>query len=248
VNPAFSLILPAYNETLRLPSYLVRVGTYLTETFGDAYEVLVVDDGSTDGTWEFLQQAANEWPELRPLRHQRNRGKGAAIRTGMQAARGRYRLFADADGATPIGDESRLRAALDSGAEVAVGSRRMPAVDVVRDRRWTRKWIGFGFRSLVRCYVSVPVRDTQCGFKMFHCDAAQALFSRADQDGYLLDVELLIWCKQLGYSVAEVPVNWSEIPGSKLNLRRDWRQLLKGLRRLRQLDSELRRRPPGPSR
>lgn len=203
------------------------------------YEVLVVDDGSTDGTWEMLREAAQDWPQLSLLRHTENRGKGAAVCTGVAQACGRAVLFADADGATPIAEERRLRAALNGGADVAVGSRMVTSNEITCRRKWTRKLVGRLFASVVKHFVTVPVKDTQCGFKMFQQDAARDLFSRATETGYLLDLELLILCKQLGYTVAEVPVHWHEVTGSKLSLSRDWRQILTDLRRLQRRSRSL---------
>jgi dolichyl-phosphate beta-glucosyltransferase len=233
VSVAFSLIIPAYNEAERLPPYLAAVRAYLADVYPDAHEVLVVDDGSTDGTRERVTAAAGQWPALRLVCHGRNQGKGAAVRTGMMAACGEVRLFADADGATPIAEQGRLRAALDAGADVVVASRLLDAVGVRRERHWFRRLTGWAFTALVRGLLPTSVRDTQCGFKMFRRPAAERLFALSQEDGYVFDLELLILAEQLGYRLAEVGVNWTEIPGSKLHMSREWRKILAGVWRIR---------------
>ncbi len=195
--------------------------------------MLVVDDGSSDGTQEFVGQVAAQWPALRVIRHTQNQGKGAAVRTGMLAAAGEIRLFADADGATPIGEEARLRAAIAAGADVVVASRRVEASGVTRHRNAFRGLVGWSFTTVVHCLLPTPVRDTQCGFKMFRRGAAERLFAMSQENGYVFDLELLVLAQQLGYRVAEVGVSWSEMPGSKLNMAREWRKILAGIWRVR---------------
>ena len=151
----------------------------------------------------------------------------------MLAACGDIRLFADADGATPIAEEGRLRAALAAGADVAVASRFAQAAGVTRRRDRFRGMVGWVFKTFVHCLLPTPVRDTQCGFKMFRHAAAERLFAMSRENGYVFDLELLILAQQLGYRVAEVGVNWSEIPGSKLHMSREWRKILAGVWRIR---------------
>jgi glycosyltransferase involved in cell wall biosynthesis len=233
VSIAFSLIIPALNESQRLPSFLPSVRGHLSDRYGGSYEVIVVDDGSTDDTADVLRELARDWPQLKPISHAHNQGKGAAVKTGMLAARGDVLLFADADGATPIREERRLRLAIDAGADVAVGSRRIASADVRRDRDWKRAIAGSIFTRFARMLVPVSVGDTQCGFKMFRFDAAQRLFGRSRETGYLFDLELLKLADEMGFWIAEVPISWTEMPDGKLNMRREWRNILTGLCRLR---------------
>jgi dolichyl-phosphate beta-glucosyltransferase len=158
----------------------------------------------------------------------------------MLAGQGQLLLFADADGATPIEEEARLRAALASGADIAIGSRFVGDSQVVRQRTWARGVIGHAFACLARAVVGVPLRDTQCGFKMFPQAVARKLFQLAEEQGYLLDIELLILASHLGYRVAEVPINWSDVPGSRLSMSRESPRILKGLWRLRRRATRLR--------
>jgi dolichyl-phosphate beta-glucosyltransferase len=151
----------------------------------------------------------------------------------MLAARGSLLLFADADGATPIEEERRLSAAIEAGADVAVGSRLLAAEGLVRHRTWGRSLIGSSFASVARAAIGLPVRDTQCGFKMFRPDAGKRIFADIQETGYLFDIELLFRARQLGYRVVEVPINWSDVPGSRLKISREFWRIGAGLWRLR---------------
>lgn len=228
-----SVVIPTYNESARLGPYLAEIRAYLDAEYSAEYEVLVVDDGSTDATANLVMRWAVGWPRLRLLRHSKNRGKGAAVRTGVLAATGRRILFADADGATPIAEERRLTLALTNGAAVASGSRYVPGPGVIRRRNVRREVASTVFRTAARWLIGVGVRDTQCGFKMFRAEAARTLFSTGAETGYLFDLEVLALARRTGFGVAEVAVNWSERPGSKLRFIRDSLRMFAGLWRLR---------------
>ena len=165
--PVLSLILPALNQARRLPPYLQSVRGYLERSFRQSYEVIVVDDGSGDETAAVVQGLAAQWPQLRLLRHDKNEGKGSAVRTGVLAARGELLLFADADGAAPIEEHARLAAAIAQGADVAIGSRLLPDPAIRRTRHWYRELLGRLFALAARRLLRISARDTQCGFKMF---------------------------------------------------------------------------------
>ncbi len=214
---ALSIVLPAYNEARRLPPYLDEVKQYLEQCYTGAHEVIVVDDGSCDGLGDVVEAWRAGWPALQVISHPVNHGKGAAVRTGMLAAGGQRLLFADADGATPIAEEAKLRAALEAGADLAVGSRLL-AAPCPRRRARVRGLAGRLFAAWARWWLRIPVRDTQCGFKMFRREAACELFQRGSEPGYLFDLELLALAHRLGYRIAEVPVAWTEIPGGHLSL------------------------------
>ena len=228
-----SLVIPAYNEAARLPPYLESVRRYLDGQHPGAYEVIVVDDGSRDGLPDVLARLAPDWPELAVMQHGANQGKGAAVRTGMLAGRGGRLLFADADGATPIDQEAGLSEAVGAGADVAIGSRLLAAPGLTRRRTWSRGLAGRLFARFARWWLGISVRDTQCGFKMFRREAGRELFSRSRESGYLFDLELLVLARRLGYRVAEVPVNWADVPGGHLSLTRSLPGILLGLWRLR---------------
>jgi len=224
-QPRWSVVLPAFDERHRLPPYLDDVAAWL-EGRGEPWEAIVVDDGSTDGTSEAVAPIAARYPGVRVLRHPVNQGKGAAVRAGMLAARGAWRLFADADGATPIAELKRLETALAAGADVAIGSRvlRDPAVSVLA--RPHRIWAGRAFNWLVARLGLRGVADSQCGFKAFTARAAEDLFARLRTRGFGFDVELLLLAQRLGYRVTEVPVNWADQRGSKVGVLKDGPRML----------------------
>jgi len=230
---SLSLIIPAYNEAARLPPFLASVRKHLDGRYPACYEVIVVDDGSRDALSEVLAPLAADWPELEVMRHSANQGKGAAVRTGMLAARGELLLFADADGATPIDQEVKLSRAMETGADLAVGSRLLAETDVTRRRSFVRGLAGRLFARFARWLLQVAVRDTQCGFKMFRREVGRKLFSLGQESGYLFDLELLVFAGRFGYRVAEVPVDWAEIPGGHLSVTRDMGRILLDLWRLR---------------
>ena len=232
-NITLSLVIPAYNESTRLPHYLDSIRRYLREQLASRYEVIVVDDGSSDHLSDVLAEIALEWNAIRTIRHAQNQGKGAAVRTGILASRGEHILFADADGATPIEEECNLREAIDAGADVAVGSRLIDTHGRIRSRTRHRAAISRAFASIVRRLFSVPVADTQCGFKMFRAEPGRHLFRLARENGYLFDIEVLVLARLLGYRITEVPIHWSDQPGSHLSLWRDAPRILMGLWRIR---------------
>jgi dolichyl-phosphate beta-glucosyltransferase len=211
------VVIPAFNEALRLPRYLTEIVTCF-DGRNEPYEVLIADDGSTDGTADAVAAVAGPHEPVRVLRAERNEGKGAAVRRGMLAARGDYRLFTDADGATPIGEIKRLEAALMAGADVAVGSRALPDPSVSVMARRHRVAAGRVFNRIVQGLVVGGVVDSQCGFKAFTAEAAVALFEKLRTPGFGFDVELLLLARAAGYRVVEVPVNWSDQPGSKVHV------------------------------
>ena len=230
---ALSVIIPAYNEAQRLPPYLAAVREYLDRRYPGRYEVIVVDDGSRDDTAKILDRSTQDWPELVAMRHPQNRGKGAAVQTGMLAAGGRLLLFADADGATPIEEEARLARAVRAGADLAIGSRLIAAADVTRRRTRFRGLVGRLFARCARWWLGISVRDTQCGFKMFSREVGCKLFSISRESGYLFDLELLILAERLGYEVAEVGVNWTDVAGGHLKPARELGRVALGLWRLK---------------
>lgn len=232
-----SVIIPAYNEARRLPAYLHTVRAYLEAHYPCRHEVVVVDDGSEDGTAACVTPLARDGGAVRLVRLERNMGKGLALCAGVAEARGDYILITDADGATPIAEEARLRAALAGGADVAVGCRDADA-RLVR-RHWLRRRLGAAFAWAAARAVRLPVRDTQCGFKMFRREVGRRLFSLSQEPGYLIDVEILLHAQRLGYRVEEVPVMWRDMPGSKVRLLRDGWKMCLGLWRLRRARAEL---------
>jgi dolichyl-phosphate beta-glucosyltransferase len=214
---SLSVVVPAFNEHGRVAPMLHDAAAYC-RLRGRPWELIVVDDGSTDLTSALVREHVPEIPELRLIRLGANQGKGFAVRTGVLNARGERILFADADGATPMAELARLEAALDAGADVAIGSRALETAGVTVRKRWYRHFMGRAFHKLVAALTVSGYADTQCGFKLFRGDVAHDLFSRMRMNGFSFDVELLLMAERGGYEVAEVPVNWVHQPGSRINL------------------------------
>ncbi|MBI4423688.1 MAG: glycosyltransferase family 2 protein [Elusimicrobia bacterium] len=227
-----SVVIPAYNERERLPRTLDRVAAFLTAR-GEPFEILVVDDGSSDGTAELVRERARALPQLGLVSYPENRGKGFAVREGALRARGEAVLVCDADGAAPIEELARLERALERGADIAVGSRAVASVETRIEARLLRKALG---RTFARCVnlLGVPgIRDTQCGFKLFTRDACRRVFPRQRLSGFAFDVELLRIAWLAGLKVEEVPINWRHVPGSRINLVVDGLRMLLDLVRIR---------------
>lgn len=227
-QPDLSIIVPAFNEQGRLEPTLRSYLGYCRSR-GRSVEVIVVDDGSMDETSLLVEQLVGEFPELRLIRLAENRGKGYAVRSGVVNARGRRVLFADADGATPISEIERVEAALEAGADIAIGSRALSAHDVTLNAKLYRRLMGRLFHGLVHALTVRGVRDTQCGFKLFRGPVARDLFSRMRMSGFSFDVEVLMMAHRRGYRIAEVPVNWTHQPGSKVNLVLDSMRMVRDL-------------------
>lgn len=218
--PALSVIIPAYNEEARLAP-TVREAVAFLRARGQLFELIVVDDGSRDGTSALVRRLAAEAPEVRLIRLAENQGKGLAVRTGIVNSQGDRVLFTDADGATPIEEIARLEAALEGGAEVAIGSRALHGEGTVVAARWYRRAMGRSFHALVELLTVRGIQDTQCGFKLFRGAVAHDLFSRMRMPGFSFDVEVLLMAQRGNYRIAEVPVNWTHQPGSRISLVRD---------------------------
>jgi prepilin-type N-terminal cleavage/methylation domain-containing protein/prepilin-type processing-associated H-X9-DG protein len=233
VDVELSVVIPSWNEAERLPATLEAARVYLEARYPEAYEVIVVDDGSRDGTAALLAEWSAAWHRLRVLTHPANQGKGAAVRSGILEATGARILFADADGATPWNEEGKLRTAIDDGADLAVGSRLVQEAGIEVQRVSGRRLAGRLFAWLVRRVMSLPVRDTQCGFKMFRFDAGRTLFEACDEDGYLFDISVLALAVKRSYRIAEVPIAWTDRPGSKVRPIRDGFRAVVRLLRLR---------------
>ncbi len=231
-TPDLSIVIPAYNEESRIAPTVRDIVAYC-RSGQRAFELILVDDGSRDGTSAVGRVLSQEFPELRVIRLAANHGKGYAVRSGVVNAIGRLVLFADADGATPIEEIERLESALDSGADIAVGSRALRATGVQVHAKLYRHLIGRTFHLLVEWLADGGVKDTQCGFKLFRSAVAQDLFSRMRMNGFSFDVEVLVMARRRGYRVAEVPVNWTHQPGSKVRLTLDSLRMAADLVRIR---------------
>jgi dolichyl-phosphate beta-glucosyltransferase len=222
----WSVVIPAFNECRRLPPYLDEVVEFF-EGRGERWECLVVDDGSTDGTADVVRSVSARCPSVQALvLPPPNRGKGGAVREGMLRAVGRLRLFTDADGATPIAELKRLEPALQSGADVVIGSRALPDQSVAVRSLPHRRRAGRLFNHLVAAVGLRGIADSQCGFKAFSARAADNLFGALRTRGFGFDVELLLRAQTAGYRVVEVAVNWTDQSGSKVGVLKDGPRML----------------------
>ena len=213
----WSVVIPAFNEATRLPPYLEQIFEYF-EGRGEPYEVLVVNDASIDATGEMLRAVAARQPALLVLTHDYNHGKGGAVRAGMLAATGDFRIFTDADGATPIAELKRLEPALAAGADVVIGSRAVADSTVSVHTRPHRMAAGRIFNWVVAWLGLHGIADTQCGFKAFTAAAATRLFGPLETQGFGFDVELLLRARAAGMRIVEVAVNWTDQAGSKVGV------------------------------
>ncbi|MCH2171984.1 glycosyltransferase family 2 protein [Myxococcota bacterium] len=215
----FSIVVPAYNEAERLPETLSRMARYLTSKPFSS-ELIVVDDGSTDGTFLTVQQLAARLPvPIAAYRYEKNRGKGFALKVGFEKAVGRYQLFTDADLSTPIEEADRFLEALESGIGLVVGSRRMQGAEVVVRQPWLRESMGVVFTAMVR-HLFVDVSDITCGFKGFRADVATEIFPRLRIADWSFDAELLFLAHRFGFPIREVPVRWRNHSDTKVAILR----------------------------
>jgi dolichyl-phosphate beta-glucosyltransferase len=225
-QPHLSVIIPAYNEAVRIVPTIGAMASHLSD-LGFDWELLVADDGSKDDTIALVEALA--LANCRVLKAEQNGGKGSAVRRGMLAARGRYRLFADADNSTPIEETSRLlKKITDEGYDVAVGSRAAEGAGEA-NKSLLRRVMSGGLRFLVRVLMRIPVRDTQCGFKMYTAEAAERLHTAQTLMRFSFDLEILYLAVKWGYRIAEVPVTWIDAPGSKVNPTREAQRFLRDM-------------------
>jgi dolichyl-phosphate beta-glucosyltransferase len=216
--PELSIVIPAFNEERRLPKALERIHAYLTARQLRA-EVIVVDDGSTDGTAKLVERVRQEYPEVRLSSNGRNRGKGFSVRRGMLEARGEIALFTDADLSAPIEEADKLFEALrDSKCDGAIGSRAVDRSYIMVHQSLVREFMGIVFNRAARWITGLRFADTQCGFKAFRLEAARIIFEQQRIEGFGFDPEVLFLARRHGLVVVEIPVHWVNDPASKIHV------------------------------
>lgn len=219
VVPDLSIVIPSYNEELRLPATLERIAAYLPSLNGET-EILVVDDGSKDRTAEVAESFRKRLPNLRVVSNGVNRGKGFSVRHGMREARGRSVLFTDADLSAPIEEAPKLLEALKT-YDIAIGSRALDrSLITVHESRF-REFAGIVFNTIVRLILRLPFVDTQCGFKAFRREPCQILFEQQRIERFGFDPELLYLARHHGLHTIEIPVRWGHSPATKVNMLHD---------------------------
>lgn len=209
-----SIIIPAYNEEQRLGRTLPQILEYLKRQ-PYTWEIIVVNDGSKDNTLDVVCRCCHDW--VRVLTNNPNRGKGFSIRRGMQEARGRWRLFSDADMSTPIEELDKFWPLTEQSYDVVIGSRGLPDSDLEVRQPKSRELIGRVFNTIVQTFLVPGLSDTQCGFKLFSADAANAVFPKQTLHGFAFDVEILMLAHRQGFKIKEAPVKWVNDPGSKVS-------------------------------
>ena len=217
-KPFLSIIIPAHNEAQRLPPSLEKINSFLQQQAYSA-EVIVVENGSSDGTLAIAQEFAREMPNLQVF-HEEARGKGLAIKRGMMEAMGDYRFLCDADLSMPIEQVNRFLPPTLEPVDVAIGSREVPGAQRFNEPPY-RHFIGRIFNAMVRWLLLPGLQDTQCGFKCFRDEVAEAVFPLQTLDGMSFDAEVLFIARKKGYQVVEVPIDWYHDPDSRVRLVQD---------------------------
>jgi dolichyl-phosphate beta-glucosyltransferase len=226
-----SVVVPCYNEELRLARSLTPVERFM-EARGSSFELILVDDGSSDGTAAVIRQAESQHSYVRAVLLPSNRGKGRALAEGVKKSRGDLVLLSDADFSAPIDELPRLEEAIAAGADVAFGSRAARGAREV-DQPLHRRAMGKAFNRMVQLLLIPGVWDTQCGFKLFRGGVARELFGDLTTDGFAFDVEILYCARRAGYRIREVPVRWINSGASKVSPVGDSVEMLRDVLRLR---------------
>jgi glycosyltransferase involved in cell wall biosynthesis len=224
-TPQLSIVIPAYNESARIELTLEGVMGCVERQGWDA-EVLVVDDGSRDGTPQIVQQWMERYPRLHLVQNEGNRGKGYSVRNGLLQAAGEIVMFTDADLSAPMEEAELLMAALADGADVAIGSRWLDEARQTTHQPLYRRFFGRCFNWVTRTVMGLPFKDTQCGFKAFKRSAAQVIFRLQRIERWGFDPEILFIARKLGYSIREVPVTWGHDARSRISYLRDGMKML----------------------
>lgn len=231
-----SIIIPAYNEEERISESIKRINDYF-KLKGWEFEIIVVDDGSTDNTLTVVDNLSSKIPQVKLISYPVNMGKGFAVRTGVLESKGDLILISDADLSTPIEEIEKLIPAIDISkggrCAVAIGSRALPESQVIIRQPWWREIMGKTFNKLVRFFVIDGFVDTQCGFKLFDGDSARKIFKVARVKRFAFDVEILLIAKKMGYSIKEVPVKWFNSAQSRVNPLIDSLQMFKDLLKIK---------------
>src|SRR3989338_5463861 len=214
-----SVIIPAYNEEKRLPKTLANIDGYLSRQSYD-YEILVVDNGSTDKTAEIARVFSSQFLGLKLVEGKFGRGKGYAVKMGMIAAQGDYRLFADADNSTSIDQVEKMWPEFEKGFDVVIGSRDVKGAVLDPPQPWLRRVVlGDGFKLYRKIIIGLwGIEDTQCGFKAFTKRAAEDIFPKSRVEHFAFDPEILLIAKKFGYKIKEIPVRWKNDLASKVKI------------------------------
>jgi glycosyltransferase involved in cell wall biosynthesis len=223
--PKYSIVIPAFNESARIPATLESVVSCVRERGWDA-EVIVVNDGSRDSTPDLVRAFARNAPEVRLLENPGNRGKGYSVRSGILQALGEIVMFTDSDLSAPIEEVERLFEAIAEGADIAIGSRWLEKNRQTHRQPLYRRFFGRCFNAVTRAVMGLPFADTQCGFKAFTRAAAQTVFQLQTIERWGFDPEILFIARKRGFKVIEVPVSWAHDARTRMSYMRDGLKML----------------------
>jgi dolichyl-phosphate beta-glucosyltransferase len=216
-----SIVIPAYNEAKRLPRFLEKVICQCNSS-KRIYSIIIVDDGSSDKTFEIALSYKDKFCDLDVINIKKNRGKGYAVKRGLLKASGKICVFLDADGSVSPGEiEKNLHYITEDGYDIFIGSRVIKDKTRIVRAKWYRKLIGTVFNFFVHVFLFKNIKDTQCGFKMFRKDIVKPLFSRGYLRGFGFDMEILYLAYKMGYKIKEGAVSWNHVAGSKVNILKD---------------------------
>jgi len=235
LDPAYSIVVPAYNESARLGASLEKILSYVARQ-GWSVEIIVVNDGSTDDTAEIARRLAQQNPALRLIENPGNRGKGYSVRNGMVQARGQVVIFSDADLSSPIEEVPKLLKALDDGADIAIGSRWLRSELQTERQPLHRQLFGRVFNLLLRITLGLQFKDTQCGFKAFQQKAVRRIFPLQRIERWGFDPEILFLARKFGFKVQEVAVEWAHSGGTRIHPLTDGSRMFWEMLRIRWYD------------
>ena len=227
-----SIVIPAYNEENRLPGSLQTILNYLAaQDFRS--EIIVVDDGSSDQTYNRSSEFKKDHPNLTVLKNEKNSGKGYSVQRGVFASKGKYILFSDADLSTPISELEKFYGLFDKGIDVIIAARNLPGSLIKIKQPLHREISGYVYRKLNRILFNHGLHDTQCGFKGFQRDAAMTLFKKQTVCDFAFDIEIMLIARLMGYSIEEVPVLWNNDDDSRVKFVSDSLKMFKSLIRMK---------------
>jgi glycosyltransferase involved in cell wall biosynthesis len=235
MKPEISIVIPAYDEAERIGDSLGKVFAFLQADRPNA-EVIIVDDGSSDHTSDVAQSFCDKHPEIssQVIRYEPNRGKGYAVKIGLQAAKAEIALFSDADLSTPIEEMSKLVDPIrEDTFDVTFGSRALDRSLIGTHQPWRREQGGKVMNLIIRTMSGLQFADTQCGFKAFNMTKFRPLLEVMTVDRFGFDVEFLFVAQHHGLRLAEIPVRWNNVEGSKVNVVRDTRRMFTELSQIR---------------
>jgi glycosyltransferase involved in cell wall biosynthesis len=220
-DPYLSIVIPGYNEALRVGKTLAEVQKYAAAKPFET-EFVLVDDGSSDCTLELFKKFQSLWPGTHVLSNKVNQGKGFSVRRGVLESRGKVILFTDADLSAPIKEADKLLAALESEtADAAIGSRALDRTLIGVRQPWRREYAGRFFNLLVRLFTGLKIHDTQCGLKLFRRETTRRAFELQRVDRFGFDPEILFLIQRYGGKIVEIPVRWNDNPATKVHFLRD---------------------------